>query len=72
MQDKYIFDLVHLTQKEGWQLEGAAIIIYTNFFSVQQEYIGMISPNKRITVTTQARRLDIKDLTGGIRNKKGY
>jgi hypothetical protein len=33
LQDKYIFNLVHLEQKEGYQLKGAAIIIYTNPFS---------------------------------------
>ena len=27
LQDKYIFDLVHLIQKKGWRLEGAAIIM---------------------------------------------
>ena len=32
----------------------------------------MISPSKRITATTQARRLDTKDLIRGIRNNKGH
>ena len=32
----------------------------------------MILPRERITATTQARRLDTKDLIGGIRNKKGH
>ena len=50
-QDKYMFDLVYLKQKEGWQLKGAAITIYTNFLSAQQEYINIILPNKRITAT---------------------
>jgi hypothetical protein len=35
LQDKYMFDLVHLKQKEGWQLKGATIVIQTNFFSLQ-------------------------------------
>ena len=30
------------------------------------------SLNKRITATAQAQRLNTKNLTGGIRNKKGY
>ena len=50
LQDKYIFNLVYSKQKEGWQLKRTAIIIHTNFFLVQQEYVGMISPNKRISV----------------------
>ena len=32
----------------------------------------MISPNKSITATVQARRLDAKDLIRGIKNNKGY
>ena len=52
LQDKRMFNLVHLRQEEGWRLEGATIIIQTNFFSAQCEYIGIISPNKRITNTT--------------------
>ena len=32
----------------------------------------MILPRERITATTRARRLDTKDLIGGIRNKKGH
>ena len=27
LQDKYMFDLVHLKQKEGWRLKGAIIVI---------------------------------------------
>ena len=46
-----MFNLVHLIQEEGWRLKGAVIVIQTNFFSAQQEYIGMILPNKRITNT---------------------
>ena len=32
----------------------------------------MISPNKKITAIIQARRLDAKDLIGGIRNNKSH
>ena len=46
-----MFDLIHLTQEEGWQLKGAVIITQTNFFSVQQEHIGIILLSKRITAT---------------------
>ena len=72
LQDKRMFDLVHLIQEEGWRPEGAAIVMQTNFFSAQREHVGIISPSKRITATTRARRLGTKNLTGGIRNKKGY
>ena len=47
-----MFNLVHLRQEEGWRLKGATIIIQTNFFSAQREYIGIILPNERITNTT--------------------
>ena len=63
---------MHLKQEKGWQLKGAIIVIYTNFFSSQREQEGMILLNKRITATIQARRSDAKDLIGGIRNKEGY
>ena len=67
--------MVYLKQKEGWRPDGAAIIIYTNFFSLQREYIGIISLNKRITVINLKQymeRLDAKNLIGGIRNKEGH
>ena len=67
-----MFNLVHLIQEEGWQLKGAIIAIQTNFFSLQREQEGIISLSKRITATVQARRLNAKDLTGGIRNNKGH
>ena len=51
LQDKYIFDLVYLEQEEGWRLKRTTITIYTNFFSTQQEYIGIISPSKKIIAT---------------------
>ena len=66
---------MHLKQKENWQPNKAAITIYTNFFLVQWEYVGIISPNKRITATSLKRHteyLDTKDLIKGIRNKEGY
>ena len=72
MQEKHIFNLVHLEQKEGWQLDGAAIIIQTNFFSTQQEQEGMTSPSEKITAIIQVQRLNAKDLIRGIRNKKSY
>ena len=63
-----MFDLVYLVQKEGWRLKGAIIVTHTNPFNTQQEQIGMISPNKKITAITRARRSDTKDLTGGVKN----
>ena len=71
----YIFNLVYLKQEKGWQLDRAAIIIHTNFFLVQQEYIGMILPNKRIitiSLKQYAERSDVEDLIRGIKNKEGY
>ena len=49
LQDKRMFDLIHLKYKKNWRLKGAAIIIQINFFLTQREYIGMISLSKRIT-----------------------
>ena len=49
--------------------------MHTNFFLVQQEYIGIISLNKRITATSLKQykeRLNTKDLIKGIRSKKGH
>ena len=66
-----MFDLVYLTQKEGWRFEGAIIAIYTNPFDTQREQVGMISLSERIIATTRVRRLNAEDLTGGIRNT-GY
>ena len=66
---------MYLAYKEGWQLDKAAIIIHTNFFLVQQEYIGIISPSKRITVTSLKQRaecLDTEDLIKNIKNKEGH
>ena len=63
-----MFNLIYLVQEKGWRPKGAIIIIHTNPFNTQQEQVNMISPNKRITATTQARRLDTKDLTKGIKN----
>ena len=65
-----MFVYVHLVQDDGWQLEGDAIAIYTNLFLIQQEQVGIISPSKRINITTQLWRLDAVDLTGGISNNK--
>ena len=52
LQEERIFNFIHLKQEKGWQLDGAIIIIYTNFFSAQQEYIGMILLSKRIIATS--------------------
>ena len=74
-QKEYMFNLVHLKQEEGQQLDGVIITIYTNFFLVQQEYIGIISPSKKITATSLKQCmecLDAKNLIKGIRNKEGY
>ena len=49
--------------------------MHTNFFLVQQKYIGIILLSKRITATSLKRckeRLSTKDLIGGIRNKESY
>ena len=48
------------------------IVIYNNFFLAQREQEGIILLSKTIILTTQAQRLDTIDLTGGIKNKKGY
>ena len=45
--------------------------MWTNFFSIKQKHIDIISPNKKITIITQAQHLNAEDLTGGIRNKEG-
>ena len=37
LHNTQVFNLVHLKQKEDWQLDGSAIIIYTNPFFIQQE-----------------------------------
>ena len=66
-----MFNLVHSTQEEGWRPKRAIIIIYTNPFNTQREQVGMILLSKRITATTQARRLNTKNLTKGIKNT-GY
>ena len=67
-----MFNLVHLIQEEGWRLKKTVIVIQTNFFSLQREQEGIISPNKRITAIVQARRSDAIDLIKSIRNNEGY
>ena len=69
---EYIFALVHSEHKKGWWLDRAAIVIYNNFFLLQQEHEGIISLNKIIVEISKAQRLNTKDLIGGIRIKKGY
>ena len=58
-----MFTYIHLTQKEDWHLVRETIITHTNSFSKQQEHKGMISPNKRITVTSLLHQLNAEDLT---------
>ena len=48
------------------------IVIQTNFFTAQWEYVGMIALSDRINVTVRARRSDTEDLIRGIRIKEGY
>ena len=51
LQKEHVFNLVHLEQEKGWQLEEVMIAIYTSFFLAQQEYIGIVSLSKKINVT---------------------
>ena len=59
---------MYLAQEEGWRPNRAVIATHTNPFNTQREQVGITSPSKRITATTQTRRLDAKDLIGGIRD----
>ena len=61
-----MFVCIHFTQKESWQPKGTAIVIYTNFFSTQQEQKGIVLFNNKIVTTTQACLTKINK--GGIRN----
>ena len=47
-------------------------MIYTNPFFAQQEQGLIIMPFGEIKEISRAQRLNTKDLTGGIKNKKGY
>ena len=49
-----MLDLVHSKQKEGWQLKGAVIAIYTNPFLTQQEQKSIISLSKEMEVANKA------------------
>jgi hypothetical protein len=46
-----MFDFMHLKQKKGEQLNRDIIATHTSLFLVQQEYINMITPSNRITLT---------------------
>ena len=45
---KYIFTLIHLKQEKGWRLDKAAIVMYNNFFLIQQEYKSIVLLSKII------------------------
>ena len=61
-----MFIYVHLTQEESWCSVGKVIVTHTNSFLKQWEQEGMISLNKRITVTSLLCWLDAEDLTRDI------
>jgi len=63
-----MFAYIHSAQKEGWQPVSKTIITHTSFFSVQQEYNGIVLPNDQIVVTTYVHFIDTNK--GGIRNQK--
>ena len=67
-----MFNLVHLKQEKGWQLDKSAIIIYTNPFFIQQEQGLIISPLKIMEDVRRARYLKTINLTASIRNNKSY
>ena len=47
-----MFTYIHLVQEEGWQPVDEIIITHTSFFSTQQEYNGIVSPNDQIVAMT--------------------
>ena len=65
-----MFTYIHLTQEKGWHLVGEIITIHTNSFSEQQEQKGIISPNKRMTVTSLLHQLNAEDLIKDIIRKE--
>ena len=67
-----MFNLVHLKQEKGWQLDKSAIIIYTNPFFIQQEQGLIILPLKVIEDVSRAWYLNAINLIAGIRNNKGH
>ena len=66
LQDDHMFACVHSAQEEDWWPVNKAITTHTSFFSTQQEYNSIVSPNDQIIVTTCARFTDTDE--GGIRN----
>ena len=67
-----MFNLVYLEQKEGWQLEGSVIAIYTNPFFIQWEQGLIISLLKVMEDVSKVQHLEVEDLIGGIKNNKSY
>ena len=63
-----MFTYIHSAQKEGWWLVSKAIIIYTSFFSIQQEHNSIVLPNNQIAVTTYTHLIDTDK--GGIKTQK--
>ena len=72
MYREQVLALIYLEQEEGWRLKKAIIATQTNPFFAQQEQGLIISPSKEIDVASSTRRIDAKDLIGGIRNKEGH
>jgi len=70
LQDNHMFTHIHLIQKKNWHSVRKAIATHTNSFSKQQEQKGIISPNKKMIVTSLLHQLNAKNLTGGIIIKK--
>ena len=66
LQDDYMFACIHLMQEDGWRPVRETIITHTNTFSKQQEQEGMISPSKRMIITSLLCQPDAEDLMGGI------
>ena len=62
-----MFICVHLTQEKDWCPIREVITTHTNSFSEQK---GMISPNKRITVTSLLHQPDAEDLIKNIIRKE--
>jgi len=72
LQDNCMFACIHLTHKEGWHLIRTAITTHTNFFLTQQEYKGITSLNKKMTVTSLLHQLEAEDLIRGIIKEKDH
>ena len=66
LQDNCVFTHIYSTQEEGWHPVKEAITTHTNSFSEQWEQKGMISPSKRMIITSLLHQPDTEDLVGGI------